>query len=362
VKVVFVQSGLKAGGAEKIINLLARHRADLADEVHVLAFSGSRESSYFKYADDIAISTLSNNTNAAKRPFRVIARTKWLRQELQRIRPHVIVSFLTKTNVIALIASVGLGIPVIISERNNPGKQDAFFLWQKAIKLFAPYAAGVVVQTNEARNTISARALGKTYIIPNPNVTFPGIERTRNEGSRIVATGRLSHQKGFDLLLEAFAILALEIPNTSLTLFGDGPERAALTAQAKTLKISDRVFFPGLTKEPGGWLSEADIFVLSSRYEGFPNVLVEALAFGLPSIAFSCPWGPSEILTHEKDGLLVEPENVNALAIAMHRLLTDERQRKKFSDAAPQAAKRFNLAEVLTKWDSVIDQTSQGKR
>ena len=202
----------------------------------------------------------------------------------------------------------------------------------------------------------------KTSIIPNPAVNFTAVKRTSGIGIRIVAVGRLTRQKGFDLLIEAFAEVAAEAPHANLTIFGEGPERDALMAQARTLAIGTRVTFAGLTETPGAWLAEADIFVLSSRFEGFPNVLVEALAGGVATIAFNCPWGPSDILNDGKDGLLVQPEDVKALASAIRRLLNDSDLRAQLSGAAPQAVRRFNLPNVLAQWDSVIDQVTKRKR
>jgi glycosyltransferase involved in cell wall biosynthesis len=362
-KIVFVQSGLTAGGTEKIVNLLAQHRADTGDKVHVLTFGGTRESSYFYYGDDITVSTMSNRSGHGRNPIlRVAARTLWLRQQFRLIRPDVIVSFLTKINVLTLIASRGLNMPVVISERNNPGKQEAATIWQKAIELLAPRAEGVVMQTNAAHLMLSENLQRRTSIIPNPAVNFSNVKRISGVGDRIVAVGRLTHQKGFDLLLEAFAGVAAEAPHASLTIFGEGPDHDALMAQARALTIDTRVTFAGLTKTPGAWLAEADIFVLSSRFEGFPNVLLEALAGGLATIAFDCPWGPSDILNDGKDGLLVQPENVNALASAILRLLKDSDLRAALSAAAPRAVLRFNLPNVLAQWDSVIDQVTKRKR
>src|SRR3989337_2116886 len=111
-----------------------------------------------------------------------------------------------------------------------------------------------------------------------------------NVGQRIVAVGRLEHQKGFDLLLHAFARIAPEWPEASLTIFGEGPLRGMLEEQVKQQNIFGRAFFPGVSKTPGSWIQCANIFVLSSRFEGFPNVLVEAMTAGLPVVAFDCPW------------------------------------------------------------------------
>ena len=197
-KVVFVQSGLTAGVHEKIVNLLARHRADIGDDVHVLAFSGTRESSYFHYDDDVNISTMWNSRGKdGNSILRVAARAIWLRQKFRLICPDVIVSFLTKINVLALIASRGLSVPVVISERNNPRKQDTATIWQKGIELLGPHADGVVMQTNAAHLMLSENLQHKTSITPNPAVNFAAVKRTSSAGIRIVAVGRLTHQKGF---------------------------------------------------------------------------------------------------------------------------------------------------------------------
>jgi glycosyltransferase involved in cell wall biosynthesis len=355
-RIVIVQSGLSAGGAEKIVNLLALHRAALGDEVHVLVFSGARESSYFKYTDDVQICSMNDNSHASGNPLlRVARRVKWLRRQFRTIRPDLVVSFLTKTNVMNLLASLGTGIPVIISERNNPYRQEASMFWRVGLRLLQPFATLLVMQTQAARMQLGKQMQARAVVIPNPNTLPVTIDRNRRFTGSVVATGRLTPQKGFDLLLQAFAIVDPQLSFASLTIFGEGPERSRLLAQAKDLGISHRVNFPGTTAKPGEWLKAADVFVLSSRYEGFPNVLVEAMAAGLPSIAFSCPWGPEDIITHEKNGLLLEAENVNALAAAMVRLLQDERLRKELSEASEEIASRFELKKIMGQWDEAID-------
>ena len=166
--------------------------------------------------------------------------------------------------------------------------------------------------------------------------------------------GRLVRQKGFDLLLEAFARALPDAPNATLTIFGEGPERAALDAQASALGIRDSVRFPGVTETPGAWLEAGEIFVLSSRFEGFPNVLVEALAGGLATIAFDCPWGPSTILSDLNSGILVPPEDVDALGRALRCLTTDQELRARLAAAAPAAVSRFSPANVFAQWDEVL--------
>ena len=354
-RIVFVQAGLGAGGAEKIVNLLAEHRHRLGDEVHVLAFRSPPGGSYFPYRKDIRIETPGTEGGAGGQSIlRAGRRISWLRSRFRALKPDLIVSFLTKTNVLVMLASRGLGARVVISERNNPGMQRAHPLWRPASLLAARAADGIVMQTEEARKILPPGAQARAAVIPNP-CTIPGRARAvQSDGSRIVAVGRLDRQKGFDLLLEAFALAAPAMPGATLTIFGEGPERAALETQARTLGIDQRVQLPGVTKSPGAWLEAGDIFVLSSRFEGFPNVLVEALAGGLAAVAFDCPWGPSSIVTHGKDGLLVPPADIEGLAQALGRLVTDSELRRGLAAAAAETADRFSLPNILARWDAAF--------
>jgi glycosyltransferase involved in cell wall biosynthesis len=360
-RIAFVQAGLGAGGAEKIVSLLAQHRLSLGDEVHVLAFRNEPNGSYFPYDERVKIETPPpSSLIPGSRLYRVAARAIWLRSRFKEIRPDLIVSFLTKTNVLVMLASLGLEIPLVISERNNPLKQGAHAFWHPASLMLARRAGAVVMQTEAAYEMLPGSLKARALVIPNPSVTPNGSHSVGGNGKTIVAVGRLVEQKGFDLLIDAVARLTADLPEVRLIIFGEGPDRDALEARAAALGIGDRVSLPGNTTRPGTWISAGDVFVLSSRYEGFPNVLIEALAGGLPAVAFDCPWGPSAILTHEENGMLVPAENVDALATSLKRMLTDQAMRKRLSAAAPSAAARFSLSSVLASWDSVLAKTTSG--
>jgi glycosyltransferase involved in cell wall biosynthesis len=356
VRIAFVQSGLSAGGAEKVINLLAEHRASLGDRVFVVAHASRAEDSYFPYSRAVDLVTPKGAGHRRLPSFaRLPHRLLWLAWRLRSIKPDLVVSFLTKTNVLTLLATRGLGVPVIVSERNNPALQRAHPVWQPASHVLARYALCLVMQTEAARDALPAPLRPKAVVIPNPSLSVDIPQVTGERGERIVAVGRLEQQKGFDLLLKAFARIATDIPASTLTIFGEGQEQGELQALVETLGLSERVRLPGQTGTPGAWLAEADMFVLSSRFEGFPNVLVEALAAGLPSIAFDCPWGPATIVRDGETGLLVPPEDVDALADAIVRLSTDEALRRRLSEMAPAAVERFRLPAVLAQWDALIE-------
>jgi glycosyltransferase involved in cell wall biosynthesis len=168
--------------------------------------------------------------------------------------------------------------------------------------------------------------------------------------------GRLERQKGFDLLIRAFASIARERPDWDATILGDGPERDALAAEIARWGLTRRIFLPGREPDAMGVLRRAELFVLSSRYEGFPNALCEAMACGLPVVAFDCPSGPVEIVRDGVDGLLVPAENVEALATAMSQLAGDPERRRAMGARATEISGRFSVESVAEKWERILEQ------
>ena len=180
------------------------------------------------------------------------------------------------------------------------------------------------------------------------------LDRSSPATRTVLAVGRLTPQKGFDLLLEAFARIAADFTDWRLVILGSGTDRDALVEQATQLGIAESVELLGWTAEVASWFSNADLFVLSSRYEGFPNVLLEAMAAGVPVISFDCESGPREIVRHELDGLLVPAGDVAALASAMQRLMADETLRHTYGQRGREVTERFSVAEFFRRWQQVL--------
>ena len=166
--------------------------------------------------------------------------------------------------------------------------------------------------------------------------------------------GRLVREKGFDLLLKAFSTVKKSYPEWSLTILGEGSLRSELECLSQSLDIVNSVHFLGRVKNPYEYLQQADIFVMSSRFEGFPNALCEAMACGLPVISTDCPSGPPEIIRDGVDGILVKNENVEALTEAMSHLISDEKQRQKLGNAAKAITQRFNLDNIMDVWNKLL--------
>ncbi len=352
-RIAFVITSLGAGGAEKNLALLARHRLALGDEVSVLAFRAQAAGAYFNLPSAVRVDTLERHDEPGGRG-RPLRRLLWLRRRLAALEPDVAVAFLGKNGVLTLLATTGLPVATVIAERNNPAAQPASPLWRIANAALGPRAAAIVVQTERARGALPRRLAAGATVIPNPSVLPEGARADPGAGGRIVAVGRLDRQKGFDMLLEAFARAGRERPQATLTIFGEGPERAALELRVRDLGLAGRARLPGTTARPGDWMAEADIFALSSRYEGFPNVLAEALTAGLPCIAFDCPWGPAELLEGGEAGMLVPQGDPAALAAGLAHLLDDAQMRAGLSVRGAASAGRFAPRLILARWDGVI--------
>ena len=352
-KLLMVQGGFGAGGAEKNIAMIAEHRLSLGDEVHIVGMATPDNSSYFDYPEATNLHVIHPGDGFSKLvQFR---RLLHIRQTVRQVQPDLIMSFLTKINVLTLLANTGLNVPVLVSERNNPQAQHAHPIWLKGFNTLARSATAIVMQTERARQDLPDALANHTHVIPNPCAPFSDV--TLGEGAtNMVAVGRLEWQKGFDLLLDAMPEIISRVPDAKLTIFGDGPKRDELERQVQRLGLTDRVQLPGSSARPGAWMQDADVLVFPSRFEGFPNVVAEATVSGLPVVAFDCAYGPREIIRDGENGILVAPEDTPALANAVAGLLTDKDSLAKMRQSAVENRYWLQPSRVLSDWDQVIDQ------
>ena len=353
-RIAFVIPSLGAGGAERVASLLANDWSANGHEVTLVTFDAPGTEPFFALYPGIAQRALE----APAEPHGLIgkigtnaARVSRLRSVLRERNPDALVAFMTEANVIALWASQGLGVPVVVSERNQPDRPGLGTVHRLARRLTYPKAQAIVVQTDSIASWARARFHVPVHVIPNPVRLDSGVAgREQGDVQWLISLGRLTHQKGFDVLIKSFAALAAKHPGWRLAIYGEGPDRARLERLRAESGCEDRIMLPGLVKNSAEALSKASLFVLPSRFEGYPNALLEALACGLPVIATSCLGGTVEILANGAYGMLVPPDDVAGLTTALDAMLSTPDLRDAYAWKSGRAVARLDITAVSKLW------------
>jgi len=355
-RITFTIGTLEGGGAERILVLLSEAFVKRGHAVTVLTLF-SEGSDFYELSSSVKRVTLGLSSS-----FQAGLSFLSLRRSILSTEPDVVVSFMCRMNVMVLVSTLVSMTPIIVCERIDPKAHRIPFIWKWMRWWVYLFADSIVVQTEKARDYFLPRFESRVRIIPNPvlkpvdDVSVQGL----SENPLLITMGRLHTQKGFDLLLKAFARLKKKHPEWRLTILGEGPLRSELQRLCNRLGLLKSVYFPGIVKNPDHYLRQSDLFVLSSRYEGFPNALCEAMANGLPVISTDCPSGPSDIIRDGIDGVLVAANDIDALSTAMDRLMSDEAERKRLASRAPEITQRFGIEKVINLWESLLKEKKRG--
>jgi len=345
------------------MSMLASSWAERGKEVTLLTFDQGETPAY-PIQPSVKLFSLSLKTqsgNVLRGLYENLHRIWVLRRAIRESHPDVVISFINCTNVLTLLATRGLGRPVIVSERSDPAMRDIGLAWNFLRFLTYRFADGIVCQTVSALARFRSLTRDRGFVIPNPVEAHlsssNGLTHNEKKSEKrfLVAMGRLGLEKGFDILLNAFSTIARRHPQWYLTVFGDGPLRGELEVQVKTLKLANQVNFAGEVADSFSALCGADLFVLPSRFEGFPNVLLEAMACGLPVVSFDCPSGPRHIIRHGVDGILVPPEDEVELAVVLDRLMSNSDERNRLASRAPEVLGTFGLDKILLLWEQLFE-------
>ncbi|MBF6616457.1 glycosyltransferase family 4 protein [Pollutimonas thiosulfatoxidans] len=369
-RILFFVSSMHAGGAERVAATLASGWARRGDTVTLVPTYTGKGSCFYTLNPAVRLVWLADRMGWVGRTFFTpLAKRFAIRRLVRDTNPDVIISFLTNVNVVVLFATRGLGVPVIVCERTHPAFSTSAGKWlQRLRRLSYPWASTVVLQSEDsvAAFTDMVPGMRKLVVVPNPlppDLPEPAPARSAAEAPQrrhLMAMGRLVPIKRFDTLIQAFAALAPDYPDWDLTIWGDGPLRDELKQSVQETGLSSRISLPGRTAEPWTELSRADAFAMTSEVEGFPNVLLEAMALGRACVTVDCPSGPREITQDGKYALLVPLGDQGALVRALSQLMADHTLRDVMGrHAASFVRERYGLDEVLHTWDGVIAAASE---
>ncbi len=280
----------------------------------------------------------------------VLRRVAKLRRLLIATRPDALLSFLTSNNVLSILATRGLNLRVVVSERAHPAHDTSVSPVLRLLRRgLYRWCDEVVAQTRETASWIEENCRRPANVIPNALRTLHVAADPKQP--LIVAVGRLVRQKGFDLLLKAFANVCGKFPNWRVAIIGEGSERANLLRLCDSLGLNGHVEFVGKTQDVEGWLAQAGLVVQPSRFEGFPNAVLEAMGMGAAVISADCPAGPADLIEDGVNGRLVPVEDIDALSEAMAQLMSQPELRERLGREARKVRERFRQDLIMSQWE-----------
>ena len=358
-RIAIVISSLGIGGAERAAIHLANMLAGEGFAVDVLTFEAESDESNAALDPGIQVKRLDLMHDSHSSGEAMTAnwnRLKTLRRALAQGEPALVISFVHVTNVLTLFAAIGLSLRVIVCEESEPSFSPQRRVWRFLRWLSYPFASRLVVHSRGARDWFTRLPLIRTRVIPNA-VTVPDAKLMSDTASRdrlVLSVGRLGFEKGYDLLIPAFVQATHDLPDWRLLILGEGSERASLEKAIAQLGVSGRVSLPGVQPHPWEFYRKAEIFVSSSRHEGFGIALCEAMASGCAVMVTDCPSGPREIVADGINGLIVAAGDVNAMAKALRNLIEDEVLRSKLAASAREVAERFHPETIKRDWSDLL--------
>ena len=349
-KITFFIGHMGYGGAERVISLLANDYCRRGWDTDIVMLLSNDLAQKLEPGVKLVDLSLGGGSYGKRAP-------RWLkeiRRLLKREKPDCVVSFIGRINALVLTAALGLKLPVIVSERNDPrhdGRGKGMLAYCDALY---KTARAVVFQTKAEQECFSGAVKAKGVIIPNP-VSVEGAVRRESEGFRVVTAGRLAEQKNHKMLMDAMALVRREIPGARCTIYGEGELRSELEDYVREKGLEGTVFLPGHALDIHEKIADASVFVLTSEYEGLPNALIEAMMLGIPCVTTDYP-GAEEVMTDGLTGLIVPRGDDKELARKLILLARDRETGSTLGRNARRDAEEYRTENVIRLWRKVIEE------
>lgn len=342
------------GGTERITATLSNYLVNNGVNVTILSKRGGKKS-FYQIDSKIKVYAIYDrmDVNIYKNYVQTI---RIYRSILSDIKPDVIINIGVNLSLETIPATLGNKCKIISWEHFNAKVYHNFYINYISKLLAAKFSERIVVLTAEDKEVYQRKFYAKNVsVIPYPvSIDVTGYAYN-SESKYVLNVGRLTKQKGTDLLLESWALVNKCYPDWKLRIVGEGEWKEQLYSQAQRLNIQKSVEFVAPTLNVITHFKEASIFVMSSRYEGLPLVMIEAKCFGLPMVSFDCDTGPRQIIRDKIDGLLVEPENYELLAQGIIELIESKDSRINYSQEAKEDGNRFAPSVFYSHWNKVLN-------
>lgn len=368
--ILIVIDSLRSGGAEKNSVLLSKYLVECGFEITIATFRSSSLDFYTipDGVERVSLDLVYDHSNLLQKISTNIKKIQFLRGLIRNHNVDVLISMMPVTSILCAFANIFFNRKHIIAERNYPGLQKLPYGWNLLRKVLYSRANVVAAQTEEIKKWLLRNTYSKQiHVIPNSisyplKSTKPIVDPTQyitDEYHCLLAVGSKIHQKGFDLLIDAYSNAKKNHHKWKLIILGlerkSDPEAFdELIRSIERHEISIHVEIVGKVGNLHDWYQRCDLFVLSSRYEGFPNVLLEAMAYGCPTVSLNCKSGPADLIENGFNGILVNDMSAVGLSSELKNLIADDQLRKVIGKNATGVIDKYSDHIILKKWLEII--------
>lgn len=344
-KLTFVSSTLHAGGAERVISLLANSFCQKGYEVEIVCIN--KHLVFYPIDEKVKVWFAEDEVKSPS----ILKKVLWLRNHIKNDRPNVVIAFMLEVYCVTLASLIGVSVPVISSERIDPhffGRAKGLLRW-----LLLRRTTHLVVQTVRIKDFYSAKLQSRTTIIPNP-VTDKVFSLTPTlKQKRIIAVGRLAYQKNYPMMFRAFAKVHHDFPDWQLVVYGNGPQKDEIRGVIERLGMEGHIILAGKSDHVVEEMNKSSLFVMSSDYEGMSNALLEAVCVGLPVISTDVS-GAKDLITEGVNGYIVSVGNERALTLALSSMLSSPEKMDEMGRQSKALAPRFREEQIVGQWEELI--------
>ena len=354
-KHLFFIGTLTNGGAERVVSILSGKMSEQGMNVEILTYYDMPV--FYQIHPNVKVTCVEKETGTKGKAQNFL----WVRKYFKE-HADVLISFLAPFNIFALACNFGTGTPIIVADRNDPTKIPSNTFVRKVRDFLYRFADGIVIQTKKNQSYFSKQVQKKSEVIYNPiNLgEKAGSALQTAKHKKIVSVGRLMQQKNQKMLLAAFKSVVGKYPDYQLVIYGEGPMREDLEAYAKELGIEKSISLPGSVADVHDRIKDAEVFVLSSDYEGMPNALIEAMCLGLPVISTKVS-GATDLIKDHENGILTELDHQEELETAIIELIEHPALAEKLAKNATELNDSLELSKIMNQWIHFIKKTTAEK-
>ena len=351
-RILFTIRSLTGGGAERVVSVLSGLLADSGEDVHIITYKKTERD--YKISENVKIHEMPQRQDS---PVTKGLRIFDMRRIIKEIQPDVIIPFVGTVLYVSWFATLGMNIPFILTIRNNPWTMPEKKTSRKFRDYLADKSCAIMVQNEEQSEYFSEKLRTKCWVVPNPIS-----EIYHDKITKMIAVGRLHEQKNYPLLLKALADIIPDRPEITLDIFGEGHQENALKELIANLGLEKNVFLRGRSQKIEEQLKTADLFLMTSDYEGMPNALMEAMAFGVSCISSDCKTGPKSLISSYENGLLFQTGNCTDLKKKIEWAIANPNQMADYGKQARcRLLENYSSEKALEKMLILLKYVKEGK-